>query len=133
MSAQKDSQPPKTRFSLSPKQKTTFQTTTAGAVLLCALLFNYASSEQPLDDVFFSTSVTQEIDICIDQGTIELEYLNTSGFALTGQEITVEFPSGITYVAGSLTDTSGYNVVEEDISDLANPIFSMDDLGDGET
>ncbi|MEL6250739.1 MAG: FG-GAP-like repeat-containing protein [Bacteroidota bacterium] len=132
MSAQRDSQPPKTRFSLSPKQKTTFQTTTAGAVLLCALLFNYASSEQPLDDVFFSTSVTQEIDVCIDQGTIELEYLNTSGFALTGQEITVEFPSGITYVAGSISDTSGYNVIEEDISDLSNPILTMDDLPDGE-
>ena len=132
MSIQRDPQAPKTRLTLSPKQKTTLEVSSAGAVLLCALLFNYASSEQPLEDVFFTTTTTQEFDVCVDQASMNLEYLNTSGFALTGQEISIEFPEGVSYVPGSLVDSSIYELTEEDISDLSNPVFGLNDLPDGE-
>lgn len=132
MPSPRDPQAPKTRFSLSPKQKTSLDITSTGAILLCALLFNYQASEQALADVFITSTVTQEIEVCSDEGRMELEYLNTAGFALTNQEVSVEFPSGVYYVEGSLIDSSGYEVVEEDLSDLSNPVFSMNDLPDGE-
>ncbi|MEM6802129.1 MAG: FG-GAP-like repeat-containing protein [Bacteroidota bacterium] len=131
MSIQRDPQAPKTRFTLSPKQKTTFEVSGAGAVLLCAILFT-ASSEQPLEDVIFSNSNTQEFHLCVDQATMNVEYINTSGFALTDQEISVELPTGVNYIPGSIADSTIYEITEEDISDLSNPVFSLNDLPDGE-
>lgn len=86
-----------------------------------------------LDQIYFSTSPPKTISVCGDPETYEIEYLNTSGFTLTNQELEISFPLGVKYIAGSIQQLSGHTITEEDISDISRPVFSVEDLDEGET
>ncbi|MEL6672784.1 MAG: FG-GAP-like repeat-containing protein [Bacteroidota bacterium] len=101
-------------------------------IVLAALLMT-TTSNQPLTDVFFSTTTPQTIYACGTEETFVIEYLNTSGFGLTGQELTLTLPPGINYVAGSATSLAGPSVSDEDVSDPHTPVLSIGDLEDGGT
>ncbi|MEL7533832.1 MAG: hypothetical protein AAFN10_21135, partial [Bacteroidota bacterium] len=127
-------QPSRLRFGL--ETKTTVSTrqiasAISGLVLFAGVIFTINSNEAPLDDVFFSLGVTSEVIVCDEAGTFTIEYVNGHVEPLTSQEITLAFPAGISYLASSLNDTSGYNVREDDISDFSRPVFSLDNLEPG--
>ncbi|MEL7340811.1 MAG: hypothetical protein AAGM67_10020, partial [Bacteroidota bacterium] len=103
----------------------------SGLVLFSSLLFTLNSNEAPLEDVFFSLSVDAEITLCDDGGTFVIEFVNGHVEPLSGQEILLGFPDGVQYVAGSLVDTSSYQVREDDISDLSLPVFTLDNVEPG--
>ncbi|MEM6804243.1 MAG: VCBS repeat-containing protein, partial [Bacteroidota bacterium] len=123
---------PRQKIRLETKLTTSIVTDVVIGTFLAALLTVNTYSSQPLEDVFISVDMSNEITICAEQAAMSLEYLNTSGFSLTGQEITVSFPDGVTYVSGSLSGTSDFAIRETDISELAAPVFEIEDLLDGE-
>ncbi|RQH19017.1 hypothetical protein D5R40_32660 [Okeania hirsuta] len=82
-----------------------------------------------LDDVYFTFDTPLEISVCSENQVFGISYLNASSFSLTGQEVTVYLPAGISYISGSLQDTSAAGVYEHDISDLQAPVFRLNDLG----
>ncbi|MEM6342251.1 MAG: FG-GAP-like repeat-containing protein [Bacteroidota bacterium] len=127
-------QPSRLRFGLETKVTvSTRQLVSAisGLVLFAGVIFTINSNEAPLDDVFFSLDVNTEITVCDEAGTFTIEYVNGHVEPLTNQALTLAFPEGISYVTASLTDTSGYNVIEDDISDLSRPVFAIDNLEPG--
>ncbi|MEM8887382.1 MAG: hypothetical protein AAGD28_05305, partial [Bacteroidota bacterium] len=128
-----NSEKPRQKLRLETRLKTSILTDVFIIVTLAALFIVTTLSNQPLEDVFFSMDTPLEVTVCSDSYTFSVEYLNTSGFQLTDQEITINLPAGVKYIAGSLNDTSIYNVVEADISDPCAPVFSLDNLGDGES
>ena len=122
MSNYTPSQPesPRQRLRLETKLKTSIVTDVVIGTFLAALLTVNTYSTQPLDGVFVSVEMASEITVCAGQANLSLEYLNTSGFILTGQEVTVSLPDGITYLTGSLSENNNFEVSESDISDLWN-------------
>lgn len=128
-----NSEKPRQKLRLETRLKTSILTDAVIIVTLAALFIVTTLSNQPLEDVFFSMDTPLEVTVCSDSYTFSVEYLNTSGFPLTEQEITLDLPAGVKYIAGSLNDTSSYQVIEADISDLGAPVFTLDDLGDGES
>ena len=129
----------KPRLQLIPKDsvqtrqtlKNTLVSTVSSILIFAVVFMTTTVSDQPLDDVFFTMNTPEHVVACGEAETFEIEYINTSGYALTGQEISISLPEGISYVAGSVIDTSGHNVTEDDISDLSNIIFTLDDVDDG--
>ena len=113
--------------------KNTIINTTVSLLIFAAVFMTTTTSEQPLDDVFFTMNTPSNIVVCGNAEIFEIEYINTSGYTLTGQEISISLPDGISYIPGSIINTSGNQVVEDDISDLSNVIFTLNDLDDGGT
>lgn len=106
---------------------------TKAAIFLAMLLLTTTQNHQPLSDVFFSFTQSGNLCTCGSAGTLYVEYINTSGFPLTSQVIRLDFPDGVQYVEGSLTDSSGYHIMEDDLSNLSAPEFIADNLEDGGT
>ncbi|MEL6254697.1 MAG: VCBS repeat-containing protein, partial [Bacteroidota bacterium] len=126
-----NSEKPRQKFRLNARLKTSVITDVVLIFILAALFFFSTLSDQPLEDVFFSLEAPLEVTVCADTYTFSVEYLNTSGFPLTNQEVTIALPAGVKYIEGSLNDTSTLDVVEHDITDLSSPVFRLDNLADG--
>ncbi|MFK7922945.1 MAG: FG-GAP-like repeat-containing protein [Bacteroidia bacterium] len=98
--------------------------------------FGIAASRLPaqtLDDVFTSFTTPSEITVFDDAKTFTVEYVNSSITPLSGQSIIIGLPDGINYEAGSLTNISGHNVQEVNVSNDASLSFSAGELPVGAT
>ena len=67
----------------------------------------------------------ETIEVC-DGGIFEIS-LQNGDIVSTNISVELRLPNGINYVAGSVT-----NVDEQDISNLNQPVFGVDDLNSGE-
>ncbi len=75
------------------------------------------------------TSTPQaEVNIGIENGTYQVKIENLSGATLNNASIQVTLPTGITYVAASVTETSAFQVRESNISNLGSPVFIANSL-----
>ncbi len=80
----------------------------------------------------FSNTVPAEINVCEQSETFTFEFMN-NGSAMSNVELTIDFPTGINYLTGSLNESSNYNVA---ISNAANPnsiILSTSNIPNGGT
>ena len=68
------------------------------------------------------------INVCDTSEEVGIQITNISGEPLTNISIVIDLPSGITYVPSSLVDQSSFNITEQNISNLASIILSIDDL-----
>ncbi|MEM7035645.1 MAG: hypothetical protein AAF570_01625, partial [Bacteroidota bacterium] len=68
-------------------------------------------------------------DLCGAADSLRVEVVNQTGGLITGLTLTVDMPEGMAYVAGSVSATG----TESNISDLDTPVFTLADLGDGDT
>jgi len=78
-------------------------------------------------------SVDAEIEVCSGTKQSTLTLINNSGLSYTNIIFNIELPSGIIYEAGSLDETTTYNVSELDISDNSELLFTSNDLLDGDS
>ncbi|MEL7531692.1 MAG: hypothetical protein AAFN10_10310, partial [Bacteroidota bacterium] len=99
--------------------------------LFILALFGIVVSKLPaqtLSDVYPSFTTPSEIIVFDNAKTFTIEYVNSSSVPLTGQSIIVGLPQGINYISGSISNLSGHNVQEVDISNNASLTFSAGDL-----
>ncbi|MEM7660379.1 MAG: hypothetical protein AAF399_30010, partial [Bacteroidota bacterium] len=83
--------------------------------------------------VYLSGSITSEINVCGESETYGVEILNAGSVTLTNVTVDVQFPTGITYETGTVTDASGHGWAEGNVSDLSAPEFTVNDLAPGQT
>ena len=79
-------------------------------------------------DISFSNTVAPEIHVCAESETFNVSFTNTSAGTFSNVSVTVNFPTGISYVAGSLNESSTFNVQESNISNLSAVTFSMNNI-----
>jgi len=72
-----------------------------------------------------SSTVPAETHLCANASTLKIEVRNISTTSVSGIEVTVSLPAGMTYLANSLIGTSAS---EKNIGDLNKPVFSLGDL-----
>ncbi|MEL6590930.1 MAG: hypothetical protein AAFQ68_12650, partial [Bacteroidota bacterium] len=89
---------------------------------------------QTLTNVYATFTTPSEIVVCDNVvETFTVEYVNSGIGPLTGQSIIIGLPDGVNYEPGSLTNISGHNVQEVDVSNDASLTFSAGDLPIGGT
>ncbi|MEO1451142.1 MAG: hypothetical protein AAFV07_16550, partial [Bacteroidota bacterium] len=118
---------------LKQRVRTVVSTGAITALMMATVLLTTSIMDEPMDQVYFSTNTPAELVVCGDAQTFEVEYLNAMGYGLTGQELTITLPDGVEYVPGSIQNTSGHGVAESDISNIGTPVFTVDNVDDGET
>ena len=91
-------------------------------LILFLVCLSFTSIGQNLS---FNNSVPAEINICGSSEDFTVEFTNLSSGSLTGVSIQITFPTGIAYEAGSLVESSAFNIQESDISNLSDITFSM--------
>lgn len=79
-------------------------------------------------------SPAQGMTVCLNQGTLFLDVEARPAATTTNILVTVNMAPGVTYVSGSFTNVSSvpagaYEVVEENITNLAAPIFRVVNAG----
>ncbi|WNJ19412.1 hypothetical protein [Pontibacter sp. G13] len=94
------------------------------------MMVTQVSNSTPLDNLLFSFTTPNEIVACGEDATFEVGIVNSMGFALTGQEVTIDLPPGVYYVPSSAAGITGPSVSESDISDLNEPVFTLGNLAD---
>jgi len=83
--------------------------------------------------VQLSTTTTPEITVCGQAENFQIKLKNDSSSALSGLSITVQLPTGITYVQGSVTELSSYNVQEQSVNNNNALVFSANNLSAGDS
>lgn len=64
-------------------------------------------------------------ELCVPSDYVEIEVRNITTSTVTGIECELELPTGVTYIAGSLTSSQAS---EKTITNLSKPVFSINNL-----
>jgi uncharacterized repeat protein (TIGR01451 family) len=90
--------------------------------------------------VKLSSTVTPEMTVCGQSEIFQVKLINDSSLtignnALPGSELkfTIQLPTGISYVASSLSESTNFNIQESDISDNNALVFSSNNLPAGDS
>ena len=86
-------------------------------MLMCGQVFAQGNR------LVITSSVPTEMTVCGEQQTFTLQLYNPSPNLLTNVSVAVNMPSGLIYVAGTITGAT-----EQNISDLSNPVFAITDI-----
>lgn len=73
------------------------------------------------------------INVCDSSQEVGIQILNISGNTLTNTTISIDLPTGITYVSSSLSEESAFNIIEQDITGPNSIILSADHLPNDES
>ena len=75
---------------------------------------------------------SEDINTCFDSGAMRFEFTN-AGSALTDATLEIQLDTGVYYVPSSFSFAAsvGISIVEDDISDLSRPIFSVSTIPSG--
>ncbi len=97
---------------------------------LLFFLFAMLSLGAVYGQITWNTSSTGSLSvpICMEPVRVSVEFSNISGQPLTNDTLRMQLPPGVFYVAGSVVDSTGFNVRENNISNLNTPRFLLDDL-----
>jgi hypothetical protein len=82
-------------------------------------------------DVTINSDVTTELTVCDDSESFSIDLTNNTANTITGVSLNITFPSGITYVSGSVVETTQnqtYGISESNIADLANIDLAIGNL-----
>lgn len=94
-----------------------------GTYLVALLLTTFAMAQSKLNVTITNPSV---IDVCVASDFLQIEVRNITTSNVTSIQTTVTLPTGLEYVAGSL---SGSCATENSITNLSQPVFDVSDLG----
>jgi hypothetical protein len=78
--------------------------------------------------ITLSSTTTPEITVCGDPENFQIKLKNDSSSALFGVTITVQLPTGVAYVRGSVSELSSYTVQEQNVGDNNALVFSANNL-----
>ncbi len=113
--------------------KTIKKPITFSFAVLLMLLIHYDSIGQTISwGPSIPAVLSDDIHTCYGDGSLEFEFTN-AGSALTNATIEVQLDTGVYYVPNSFAYTAagGITIVEDDISDLSRPIFSVSTIPSG--
>ncbi|MFK7948605.1 MAG: FG-GAP-like repeat-containing protein, partial [Saprospiraceae bacterium] len=82
-------------------------------------------------DVSIASSVTTELTVCEEAKAFTIDITNDANAPLTGITLNIAFPQGITYVAGTVSETTvstSYGVTEANISNLGSIDLNIGNL-----
>lgn len=96
-------------------------------ILYCILLFIGHTMQAQLLVDYTNPSGSEVLQVC-EQATFAIQLSNNGSDAIDQISITQSFPSGVSYVPGSVAGAD-----ESDISDLQNPVFTFSNLAGGQT
>lgn len=99
-------------------------------IVVCLLLCSFSGLSQNVD---FTNQVPSELTVCAEADTFRVNYTNNTFAVLSNQQITIELPTGIEYVASSIINKTGHNVQEVDVQDNSALVFTANNLALGET
>jgi len=93
-------------------------------------LFLFIATFQNLEaqNLSFDNAVPSDMTVCESSEIFTVEFTNISGGQLSNVVINVDLPNGITYESGSITESSGFNIQEQNITDLSDVYFSGNNL-----
>ena len=97
-------------------------------LLVFAMCLTLASTAQ---DVTINTDVAAELTVCGDSKSFSIDLTNNTTGTLTSVTLNIDFPSGISYETGSITETTqgqSYGVTESNISDLSDIDLAIGNL-----
>ncbi len=94
-------------------------------VLIVALFGAFQLNAQ---NISFNNAVPTSVTVCGESETFTIEFTNLSAGNLENIVINIDLPNGIEYTAGSIIESSGFNVQEQNITDLSNIYFSANDM-----
>lgn len=95
--------------------------------LLLLGMFNMVQAQ----DVSLASDVAAELTVCDEAKTFTIDITNDSDASLTGITLNIAFPQGITYVAGTIAETTistSYGVTEGNISNLSSIDLNIGNL-----
>ncbi|MCF8244686.1 MAG: FG-GAP-like repeat-containing protein [Saprospiraceae bacterium] len=90
-------------------------------ILATVLLYSKTVNGQSLT---FANTVPSSLTVCQPGEQFTVSFTNITGSTMPSFLATVQFPTGVTYVAGSLTNVNGTTVVQQNITNLGNVTFS---------
>jgi uncharacterized repeat protein (TIGR01451 family) len=74
--------------------------------------------------ITFANTVPSNLTVCQTGEQFTVSFTNKTGATMPSFSANVQFPTGIAYVAGSLTNVLGTTVTQQNISNLSNVTFS---------
>jgi hypothetical protein len=92
-------------------------------LLLLATALLYSKSMQG-QSITFANTVPSNLTVCQTGEQFTVSFTNKTGATMPSFSANVQFPTGIAYVAGSLTNVLGTTVTQQNISNLSNVTFS---------
>ena len=102
-------------------------------LILGIVLITFGFSAINAQNLSFNNTVPSDMMVCENAELFTIAFSNSSANTLNNVEVLLELPSGITYVVGSLSETTALNVQENDISNLSAISFTTNDLVSGST
>ncbi len=102
-------------------------------LLIVLSLFLLGFSTQGTAQLSFANTVPAEINVCQSDETFGVQFTNNSGNAISNVNLQISFPTGIKYTIGSIVETSSYNLVETNTSNLSQISFAANNIPDGAT
>ena len=102
----------------------------ASLLLFACLALNFSASAQ---DAQITITNPSGVNVCDVAETVTIDILNLKTSTLTNNTITIVLPTGITYEPSSLIDLSGYNVAEQNTTNLSSIVLSADNLPGNES
>ncbi len=91
------------------------------------------ASLKGVSQISWNNSVPAELEVCQTGKTASINFTNQTGNTLSNVSLNMQLPQGITYVTGSLSESSAFNVQELSVSNPENVTFSIDDVPDGQS
>ncbi len=110
-----------------------FLPATALGRAIVVLLLAAGAPAALLAQISWNNVVSQQLEVCQDGQTFVVSFTNQTGSTLTGVTLNMQMPHGISYVTGSLSETTSFNVQEQNVSNPQNVTFSMNDVPHGQT
>lgn len=96
-------------------------------IAMSVLLVHRASAQT----LSFSQAVPTDVTVCQPGKTFSVSFTNETSGALTGLAVSVQLPTGVHYVPGSLSNVAGGTVEEANIANTNQVQFSADSLPAG--
>ncbi len=102
-------------------------------LLLLTVMLSLGSIFKANAAATISSTVTSEMEVCLNSESFELVIVNDSTATLTNVSVVVALPSGIRYVYGSLFETTYSKVQEQNVVKNNNLIFSSGNIPAGDS
>lgn len=97
-------------------------------LLFLLMLFSFFQGQA---QITFNSSVPTNVHVCGDAEAFTVEFTNDSGATISGVQVSVALPTGMSY-GGSFSESTSFNVTAVSTGG-STLIFSADDVADGET
>ena len=102
-------------------------------IIIGLLIMFWCTKSVSSQNVTINTVVPPSITVCQEPDTFQVAIINETQSPLTSPQITIEFPLGVSYVSGTLQESTSQNLQVANISNLQHPVFSANTIVAGDS